>query len=399
MPLAWVLSALSDFAVSAQVKSVNVPGKCAFGSGFIVPTTPQSYNSTPNNQDWMYNTISQALLTSVRNGGKKGILRKVNGDLKFRANDFDIIGGWTCEADGKPSLNFTVGTDPNEIEDTLLAMGRISRPYWGCWVNLYNGTSAQQLFWSTTVDNSGNTNGGMRFTVNTAQSAQDPLSMVGSVCRMNASSVQWVFSRIDIYKLEQDWCLRTAGDIYDPTSSASPEDIVERVLDSMIMTTYGAFMSVPDSTQGCLITMTRIPWLVCALLLIVTIMFVVLAALCVWMYGYIFSRRKNLADPNRWVIENMPHGLDGWMEHAIRNSEHGMLTSTILDFGSMEVGDFRHWRFGPIGSDVVSYELYLAKDSADRQMPKPFMRQDSLMEEMMLLGKKGGTGDERLAHR
>jgi hypothetical protein len=75
--LAWILSAFRGFAVSGEVNPIDVPGQCTFQSGYIVPTTPESYLSTPNNQDWKYDTIYQALVTSEHNGGNKGILWNV----------------------------------------------------------------------------------------------------------------------------------------------------------------------------------------------------------------------------------------------------------------------------------------------------------------------------------
>src|SRR5882762_2280205 len=54
------------------------------------------------------------------------------------------------------------------------------------------GPAVRQLFSNESVDNDGNQNGCMRFAMNTAYSTEHPFHIVGSVCRINAPSVQWV---------------------------------------------------------------------------------------------------------------------------------------------------------------------------------------------------------------
>jgi hypothetical protein len=124
----------------------------------------------------------------------------------------------------------------------------------------------------------------MIFSMNTAWSTQDPFAMASSVCSLDTPLIQWYCPRWMCHRCWSRWCVCTAGSLYNPASSASPEDFVLDIIDLMITMAYSDFMSLHDSTQSCLIMKTHIPWPVCALVLVVIAIFVALLALCVLHY-------------------------------------------------------------------------------------------------------------------
>src|SRR5271169_5544807 len=92
MVLCTVFSLVSDLAVSALVVQVTVAARCPFGTGLVVADsysqsgwwTVPPWNGAP------YGAVAQAQLTSTANGGLVGIYWKVNRDMNFRADGFDI---------------------------------------------------------------------------------------------------------------------------------------------------------------------------------------------------------------------------------------------------------------------------------------------------------------------
>lgn len=109
MILSSVLALVSDLAVSGLVKTVQVPSRCPFGTGLIIPTTPFVPLTGPPNNGAPYYAVAQAQLTSQINGGLSGIYWKVNRDPKFRADAEDLVGNWICD-DLQNDLQYIVQT-------------------------------------------------------------------------------------------------------------------------------------------------------------------------------------------------------------------------------------------------------------------------------------------------
>jgi hypothetical protein len=80
------LSLVSDIAVTGLVRTVTVPSRCLFGTGLVVPESNSSISSIPPNNGATVFVVEQAQITSVANGGLRGIYWKANRDLTFRAD-------------------------------------------------------------------------------------------------------------------------------------------------------------------------------------------------------------------------------------------------------------------------------------------------------------------------
>jgi hypothetical protein len=97
MIFAQVLAFGSDLFVSGLVKSAEVPGRCSFGTGVVIPAKPVAWESVPNPFQPAYTMITQSQISSKANGGLLGIFPKANGNTNFRAEEQDILGHWECQ--------------------------------------------------------------------------------------------------------------------------------------------------------------------------------------------------------------------------------------------------------------------------------------------------------------
>lgn len=372
MILAWILSFLSDFAVSGLVGSIDVPGRCSFGNGVVspLPSNTSSSRTVPNNQDGTFDIIKQALATSARNGGEMGILSKANADTKFRADATDILGGWSCKWDGQPAAIFAFDVGLDVPLGSLIKSGRLFNNSHACGYTTPKGGSGQaQMHWSM----SGNDDDGkvwdVKFAINTGKSPDAPLNMLSYQCSMSASSVEWKVRRIVPSTTLDYWCHRTAGDVYNPFSNEPPENTVAMTLNTMVTAAFTEVQSLPDSDQGCLVTKTQIPWFVCALLLLVAILFVTLLSLCVGYFGYLSTSEKRRPDADRWAAAyTTPQGLEGWMGQAVR--EHDAPANAVSYSTMIDPKEFRRWQFGlNKGGDGMLYGLHMDENSVESRAP------------------------------
>lgn len=99
LSLMWTAS---DLAVAGLVVTVNVASRCPFNTtGLYTVTQNQAHSGvgtvyvSPFGP--AYRMINQARITSTNNGGLAGICKKVNSDIKFRADSLDVWGRWNCQ--------------------------------------------------------------------------------------------------------------------------------------------------------------------------------------------------------------------------------------------------------------------------------------------------------------
>jgi len=122
MLLAGILNTLSDFAVSGYVKNIYLPGRCQFNTGVVLPSSPVSWRSVPSNQQRSYTVVSQAQITSARNGGLVGIFAKADTNPLFSADNLDVVGGWRCSESGDRKLqNFQANASTDSVATSLEA--------------------------------------------------------------------------------------------------------------------------------------------------------------------------------------------------------------------------------------------------------------------------------------
>ena len=95
MIISVALSYVSDIAVSALVKPIQVSARCPFETGFVALTS-QPLGKVPVNGS-PYTVVSNAQLSSTTNGGPLGTYSKFNEDRDFQAQPEDMAGNWVCD--------------------------------------------------------------------------------------------------------------------------------------------------------------------------------------------------------------------------------------------------------------------------------------------------------------
>jgi hypothetical protein len=133
-----VLAALANFAgdvlVSGLVKTIQVPSRCQFGVGVVIPQNATHYTSEPEYDQLAVRMAIQAQNTSPENGGLSGIYWKYNADSNFRAEAEDIAGNWTCNDVHQdityPATETTIADDEGGFQSTLQRIPIHAAEHW-----------------------------------------------------------------------------------------------------------------------------------------------------------------------------------------------------------------------------------------------------------------------------
>jgi hypothetical protein len=345
MLLAGILSVLGDLAVSGLVKDFYSPGRCSFGTGVVLPTSNVSWRSVPSNQQRSYYMVSQAQLTSVQNGGLGGIYWKVNTDPHFRADALDVLGSWTCSQDGKPQ-SFPANTTGDVVGISLEKSGLLFPGSLMLANNYPDGSISGMLFISASLPDGIPEVWDIRVALDTtSQGPYKPINMVSYFCKLNAPSVEWVVRQINAQTTINRWLHGLYGDMED---TLSPSHTIEWTFNSMVMVGFGGGVGSNDkplaqnSTQGCLVRLTQVPWEVTSLSLLVTIISAAMVATWCLFSLLLWNAKRSLAESNRDILDNRtPNGLTSWMGHAV--SEH--LESQGLYSGAVLPSELPKWFF------------------------------------------------------
>jgi hypothetical protein len=177
-----------------------------------------------------------------------------------------------------------------------------------------------------------------------AYAAQQVLSTY--LCQMDAPSLDGILMQTSIDWWFASWCQELRGHIYTDFASAAnvstdPGDVLESVLDNLVMMAGSAWnltqFPISDPTQGCLVTMTNVSWVVVVLVVVVAITTSAMTGYWATLSVLIYRAEGHYRHQQLKVPENdTPNGLLGWMLQAVRET------------GIVRVGlkDLREWSFG-----------------------------------------------------
>ena len=355
MILASLLWIASDLAVSGLVVTVDAVGRCPFNTSGVYTVMMENFRPNisvePSPFGGLYQVISQARITSLNNGGLGGIYGKVNGDLGFRADSFDIVGQWKCQDSGD-DRSYAANTSIDTILQDLNSHELLFTEYsYICDVHNGDNTNGHFVVWTTSEPQK------LGLPIAKPWDVRMAVDMSGDVyaqqvlktflCHMDAPSLEGILWQTSVEWWIPSWCEELSGRIYTtigpvPMVATDPGAVVESLLDGLI-TMAGAAWNltewvVSDPTQGCLVPRAEVSWLV--ILLFVLVAFATASMALYWItLGMLIHQAAKWRSPQRvQVVEDYtPNGLLGWMVQAVR--ETGI---------AQEVGfkNLKEWSFG-----------------------------------------------------
>jgi hypothetical protein len=337
-----------DLLVSGLVKPIEIPGRCEFGTGVVIPAVPVTWPSVPDAFQPAYTMVTQAQTSSQQNGGLSGIFRKVNGDLNFRAASQDIVGHWICQ-DIQQDIHYNTSVSYEYVVADLIGKGYLNNN-----TNHYlssgfpDGSWDRLLSWSPSVQDGVEEPWGVKVSYDAAMGDNVMHVMRSYDCIMDGKSVEWILSLMYAQTTLTDWTDLTMGKIYENNNwsqSATVAAILESTLEAMVMIGWGGDVNttsppIGDPTQGCLVTYAGVPWPVFSLLVLATVL--VLLAIVFWVVSSLKLRhlQKSKRPPFAKAVQEVtPNGLVDWMVQAGR--EHDMHVTENLT-----TKDITRWKFG-----------------------------------------------------
>jgi hypothetical protein len=249
MIVAHILAFSSDLLVSGLVKSVEVPGRCDFGTGVVIPTKPVTWESVPDPFQPAYRMVTQSQIASKANGGLSGIFVKSNGNAQFRAEEQDILGRWECQ-EAQPSLNYNKTISVNAVFQDLIDKGYLYENTSDFYASGFpSGSWDRFLAWSPSADDNMREAWKLKAAYNHGYGEnQDHLIRTFS-CSMKAPSVEWILTQLHAVKTLSLYKGITAGTVYQQNNWDQPTEvasILESVLESIIMIGWGGDVSETD---------------------------------------------------------------------------------------------------------------------------------------------------------
>ncbi|KAK5051461.1 hypothetical protein LTR84_003113 [Exophiala bonariae] len=371
MILASLLWFAADLVVSTLVMPVMVVDRCPFNTtnNYMVPYIKQSGFGpmAPSNLGALWDTITRATFTSQSNGGLTGIFKKANGELNFRADADDIIGRWNCTQDGK-DVQYNVRVDPNAIFDDLVSRNQLFGNYSGCetsyigknWYTQVMATSSSVGDWSQEL--SGLTPDeiinspishpwDVRAAVDMSPNATDEKLMRTFLCTLDAPSLEYQLGKIQAITTLTTYCNNFRASIYQYFTDNVPMPLdpgveIASILDIIVMMSvaYQAGNNnpppeIPDLTQGCLATKTRIPAAAILIFILATVFTIGLTLYLAVLLICLRTLRQREAVRYELVVDNTPNGLLDWIRQAVITT--GEVAPTITHPG------LKNWSLTP----------------------------------------------------
>jgi hypothetical protein len=356
--LLWLAS---DLAVSGLVTSVEIPSRCRFNteapiSVFTVKTPfvyRNLYNAGP-----VYELISQAQTTSIRNGGLDGIYAKVNSDSNFRADPKDVLGQWSCNDTGVIKQTFEADISPQDIQGNLAS-----------WGYLFNQTNCP--CYELNTDDNGNNLTNNLVLLSASQTSQpsatwDVRAAIDMTipqnqtkifklyeCSMDAPKAEWLLAQVVPYVALKGWCEKIQGYIFSNGSfPGNPGNVIASSLNN-IMTNAGSSWNntgepiiIQDPTQGCLAPHTLMSWPVLLLFAIVATVFLGIIGYLIFLAIKLhFSVNPSHSGKNK-SEQLPPSGHFTWMRRAVQETPQGQ---------DVTLESLKNWSFGrgPSGDFVI----------------------------------------------
>lgn len=261
--------------------------------------------------------------TSRGNGGEVGVYWKAKQDPNFRGDDEDIAASWNCTVGSSELKRFEKDTSLEMVARSLIEQGLLFGNHAEC-ANQYpdRATSSSLVLSASFLDNT-DLPWDLRVSMDTTLiGPHEPIAMRSYLCRLNAAHVEQILAHINSISTHDQWCIGFHGELENRTVETAPR-ILEDYLNAMMMVGYGGSVSAyntpggkgPDpgvSTQGCSVRRTAVPWPVCSLV-------VVNSVLLLWMTSFLLypSIRIKLISPKltaseQSVRDTTPGELLGW---------------------------------------------------------------------------------------
>ncbi len=378
MSVVSMLSFACDLAVSVLVVTTHTPGRCHFnttGGYAVLSQVVLDLYEGSNAEGPLYDMVTNAQATSLRNGGVQGIYVKVNDDQNFRPDEQDVVGTWVCEATGS-SKTFSKNSSVDTIVQGLLDDGLLFNVSY--WYNFQRSGSGDHgsFVWSASQGDRPVAPWTVLAAVEASVNTALPKQMDVYSCYMSAPSLSWLLEKIEVNNNLQAWVLIVMANVYPtlaaPTNYVAPPSndpglVIATKLNAMMMITGTAWgiedfpATISDPTIGCFMPRKLIPWSVSALFALTTILAIGMAVYLltlIWL-----NRMAKISDANtpayiKVVEEGTPDGLIGWMKRA--TEETGILVPESLSrkrpradgirgwiLSLMDWQWAKAWRFGP----------------------------------------------------
>jgi hypothetical protein len=324
-----LLAPAADLAVSAFVKSVQVPSRCEFGQGIVLNTTGPFVTDGPPVNGKPKDVAMNAQSTSIANDGLQGIYWKVNSDPEFSAQAQDVLGGWVCAiVNGNRSYSNKMST--GLIMEDLVNSGYLYPNYYEISTDKTAGYD-HLVAWSSSAGPADNIAWDVKLSIDTSALPKDDFVMQSFQCSVNNHAADYILSSIDSSWTLNDWLQGFQGGCYDGYGTPANADagtFIEQYLNTMMMVEAGLnnLLQQPsngsDPTQGCLITETDIPLAIFVLVgfagfLVLIILVYWLVLLMILAHHQYWGKNKNMAERMPGYI---PSGLTSWMLQAARES-------------------------------------------------------------------------------
>jgi hypothetical protein len=338
-----VLAALANFAgdvlVSGLVKTIQVPGRCQFGVGVVIPQNATNFMSEPEYNQLPVLMAIQAQNTSLENGGLSGIYWKFNSDPSFRAEVQDVAGNWICDdvhqnvtypptvttiADDDGGLNTELDNIMRDLNEQGLLYANSSAEVGTC-VTIWGSA----FFASASPQPTGNGTWDVKAVVDADMVDQcvenKTLTLQAYHCSLDAPAIQWVVNNTASVQTIQQWVSGMYGALMDNPLKPTNETLAS-LLDVLTMVSHGGRVGADDpawgnQTIGCLADMAAIPPEVFCLLFLVT--FAGASMLTFWLALFLslhYAASGLAVTSLQDVKRRTPNGLGDWMRFALRQS-------------------------------------------------------------------------------
>jgi len=219
-----------------------------------------------------------------------------------------------------------------------------------------DGSWDRFLAWSPSADDHTREPWNLKAAYNQGYGINPPHLIRTFLCSMKAPSVEWILTKLYAVSTLSQYKGMTTGKIYEQNNWNQPTEvasILESILESIIMIGWGGGVSetdppIGDPTQGCMVTLAEVPWPVCTLLFLATL--ITLLHIIFLVFSELELRRlQSQLSPTvaEYIKTETPNGLIDWMIQAVR--EHNK--HDCLDH---DPKDIPFWKFGESGDGSLT---------------------------------------------
>lgn len=389
MAAAAIWSLVADLSVLTLVYQEKLVSRCPFQAGLVVkaPGSDSTLWPIPPANGKPALVVSNAQIISGDNGGLIGIYKKANYALDFYAQNSDLLGWWSCQADGQV-LTYPLSYTQTEISHDLWSR---QLQYDATHINAdnnSNGSFTHLILWSSSQSDTAQVPFTVRASIDQGFRYDEPKTIKSYFCQVNPYSfdittVNRILSIMQSNSSLGTWIEHLPALIYDgyqtPANKYSTE-MLAQTLNSMTMVVGGDDSVTKqvgpddDNTYGCLILRTYISpfifFLVALVLLALIALLIYWVSLLARLGPSIFSRSEGSS------FNPIPDGLLSWMLQATRESSFGYGQVGIIPINLAAVPkkerDLKDWNFQVVDEQNGNHFPRLVKegDAANARAPQ-----------------------------